>query len=529
VNVNAAATRGEGQRSYPGRSAEAHQDSNGENPRRKARLNRQKSAETIIPARVGKGRTPNGGEILSNSQPTRRMQPTSQEAYDAERRVKPGGMHREQSLGVVRNSDQPSETETLMERMIARENLLAALQRVERNKGAPGPDGMSVGELRPYLRDNWERIKTALLSDAYKPQAVRRVEIPKPDGGVRLLGIPSVLDRFIQQAILQVLTPIFDPTFSESSFGFRPGRSAHDAVKSAREYIEEGYVWVVDIDLSKFFDRVNHDKLMARIWRRVKDKRMLHLIRRYLQAGVLFNGVVVATEEGTPQGGPLSPLLGNIMLDDLDKLLEGRGLRFCRYADDCNVYVRSQRAGERVMSSMRNFIEGRLSLRINEEKSAVAQPYTRKFLGYSFYGKNPVRFRIARKTIERLKERVREITARSNGRSMEQRLLVLGLYLRGWMQYYRLAQTPSVYRDLDGWILHRLRMCLWKQWKQYRTRLRELRALKTLPEQDCFRFAASRKGYWRMSQGPMNRAMPRRYWKSRGFVGLTECYELSVR
>lgn len=457
------------------------------------------------------------------------MQPTSQEAYDAERRVKPGGMQREQSLGVVRNGDQPSETESLMERVVARGNLLAALQRVERNKGAPGPDGMSVEELRPYLRENWEHIKAALLSDAYKPQAVRRVEIPKPDGGVRLLGIPNVLDRFIQQAILQVFTPIFDPTFSESSFGFRPKRSAHDAVKRAREYIEDGYVWVVDIDLSKFFDRVNHDKLMARIWRRVKDKHLLHLIRRYLQAGVLLNGMVMATEEGTPQGGPLSPLLGNIMLDDLDKLLEERGLRFCRYADDCNVYVCSQRSGERVMSSLRRFIEGRLSLRINEEKSKVAQPHTRKFLGYSFYGKNPVRFRIAPRTIERLKERVRTITARSNGMSIEQRTFALSIYFRGWMQYYRLAQTPSVYRDLDGWVLHRLRMCLWKQWKCYGTRLRELRALRTLSEEDCRRIASARKGYWRMSLLPMNRATPRRYWISRGFVGLTECYELSVR
>jgi group II intron reverse transcriptase/maturase len=300
-------------------------------------------------------------------------------------------------------------------------------------------------------------------------------------------------------------------------------------VKSAREHIEAGNVWVVDIDLSKFFDRVNHDKLMARLWRRVKDKRVLHLIRRYLQAGVLLNGVVMATEEGTPQGGPLSPLLGNIMLDDLDKLLEERGLRFCRYADDCNVYVRSQRAGERVMSSLRRFIEDRLGLRINEEKSAVAQPHTRKFLGYSFYGKNPVRFRIAPKTIERLKERVRKITARSNGRGVEQRIRVLSDYLRGWMQYFRLARTPSIYRDLDGWILHRLRMCLWKQWKRYRTRLRELRALRTLSEEDCRRIAGARKGHWRMSHVPMNRATPRKYWNSRGFVGLTEWYAFSVR
>jgi RNA-directed DNA polymerase len=432
-------------------------------------------------------------------------------------------MHRERSAGAVQRSDQTSETESLMEQVVARENMLAALRRVESNKGAPGNDGMTVGQLRGHLKTDWEHIKTALLSDAYKPQTVRRVEIPKPDGGVRLLGIPSVVDRLIQQALLQVLTPIFDPTFSDFSFGFRPGRSAHDAVKLAREYIEAGHDWVVDIDLAKFFDHVNHDKLMVRIWRRVGDKRVLHLIRRYLQAGVMLNGVVVATEEGTPQGGPLSPLLANIMLDDLDKLLEERGHRFCRYADDCNIYVRSQRAGERVMSTVRHFIEGRLGLRINEEKSKVDRPRNRKFLGFSFFRRNGVQFRVAPKTIERFKARVREITARSNGWSMERRIRALYVYGRGWMQYFRLARTPSVYRDLDGWVLRRLRLCQWKQWKRCRTRVRELRALK-LPEWVCLEFAFSRKGYWRMASGPMNSAMPRRYWTARGFAGLSEFF-----
>jgi group II intron reverse transcriptase/maturase len=437
--------------------------------------------------------------------------------------VKPDGRHREQSAGAVNRNDNTSGTESLMEQVVARANMLAALGRVQQNGGAPGTDGMTVDELRAHLQSNWLRIKTELLADTYKPQAVRRVEIPKPDGGMRLLGIPSVTDRLIQQALLQVLTPIFDPTFSEFSFGFRPGRSAHDAIKLAREYIEAGYDWVVDFDLAKFFDRVNHDKLMVRISGRVEDKRVLHLIRRYLQAGVMLNGVVVATEEGTPQGGPLSPLLGNIMLDDLDKLLEERGHRFCRYADDCNIYVRSQRAGDRTMSAVRRFIEGRLGLKLNEEKSKVDRPQNRKFLGFSFFRRNGTQFRLAPKTIERFKDRVREITARSNGWSMERRIRALTAYFRGWMQYFRLARTPSVYRNLEGWALRRLRLCLWKQWKRPRTRLRELRAL-GLPEWVCLEYAMSRKGYWRMSGGPMNRAMPRAFWKARGFAGLTDFY-----
>ncbi len=437
--------------------------------------------------------------------------------------MKPEGMHRERSAGAVQRSDQTSGTETLMEQIVTRANMLAALRRVERNAGAPGSDGMTVDQLRGCLKLNWEQIKAALLTDTYQPQAVRRVEIPKPDGGVRMLGIPSVVDRLIQQAFLQVLTPIFEPTFSASSFGFRPGRSAHDAVKLAREYIEAGHNWVVDIDVAKFFDHVNHDKLMVHVWRRVKDKRVLHLIRRYLQAGVMLNGVVVATEEGTPQGGPLSPLLANIMLDDLDKLLEQRGHRFCRYADDCNIYVRSQRAGERVMSTVRRFIEGRLGLRINEEKSKVDRPRNRKFLGFSFFRHNGIQIRVASQALKRFKDRVREITARSNGWSMGRRLRTLSAYLRGWMQYFRLAQTPSVYVKLDSWMLRRLRLCQWKQWKRVRTRLRELRALGK-PEWAAREVAFSRKSYWRIAYGPLSSAMPRRYWLARGFAGLVDSF-----
>ena len=420
-------------------------------------------------------------------------------------------------------NDETSWTETLMEQVVARDNMLAALQRVISNKGAPGNDGMAVDQLRDHLKTSWALIKASLLKDTYAPQAVRRVEIPKPDGGVRLLGIPSVVDRLIQQALLQVLTPIFDPTFSAFSFGFRPGRSAHDAVKLAREYIEAGHEWVVDIDLAKFFDTVNHDKLMVRIWRRIKDKRVLHLIRRYLQAGVMLNGVVMTTEEGTPQGGPLSPLLANIMLDDLDRLLETRGHRFCRYADDCNIYVRSQRAGERVMSTVRRFIEGRLGLRINEEKSKVDRPGNRKFLGFSFFHREGVHIRVAPKAIERFKKRVREITARSNGRSIDQRIRALSIYIRGWMQYYQLARTPEIFGSLDGWTRRRLRQCLWKQWKCVRTRWRELRALGQ-PEWVCRTFAFSRKGYWRMAGGPLNRPLTVKYWRNRGLTSLTDCY-----
>ena len=466
--------------------------------------------------------------ILQNSRPKQREQPTSQDVCDAEDRVKPEGLHSERSAGAVQRKNEASRTEALMEQVVARENMLAALKRVRSNKGAPGNDGMTVDELHGYLKANWASIKAVLLADAYEPQAVRRVEIPKPDGGVRLLGIPSVLDRLIQQAILQVLTPIFDPTFSAFSFGFRPGRSAHDAVKLAREHIEAGYEWVVDIDLAKFFDHVNHDKLMVRIWRRVKDKRVLHLIRRYLQAGVMLNGVVVATEEGTPQGGPLSPLLANIMLDDLDKLLEGRGHRFCRYADDCNIYVRSQRAGDRVMSTVRRFIEGRLGLRINEEKSKVDRPGNRKFLGFSFFHREGTQIRIAPKAIERFKARVREVTARSNGWSMDRRIRVLSIYIRGWMQYFRLASTPDVFGSLDGWTRRRLRLCLWKQWKLVRTRWRELRALGQ-PEWVCRSFAFSRKGYWRMAGGPLNRALPVKYWREQGLTSLLACYGTGSR
>lgn len=410
-----------------------------------------------------------------------------------------------------------------MERVAATDNMWSALQRVEKNKGAAGVDGLKIADLRPYLRLKWPGIREQLLGDSYKPMPVRRVEIPKPDGGVRLLGIPTLLDRLIQQAVLQVLQPIFDPAFSDSSYGFRPGRRAHDAVKRAKRYVEEGFEWVVDLDLEAFFDRVNHDMLMARVARKVKDKRVLRLIRRYLQAGVMVNGVALKTEEGTPQGGPLSPLLANILLDDLDKELEKRGHRFVRYADDCNIYVRTEKAGHRVMESITAFLQERLKLRVNREKSAVARPSRRKFLGFRlFKHQGKVRIGLAPRTLRRVKMRVRELTARSS-RNMGRRIEELNTYLRGWLGYFCLADTHTVFDGLDGWIRHRLQACLWKQWKRVRTRIRELRNF-DLPDWVVHEVANSRKGCWRTSGGPLNSALGTAYWQAQGLISLLSTY-----
>jgi group II intron reverse transcriptase/maturase len=353
-----------------------------------------------------------------------------------------------------------------MEELVERENLKAALRRVRQNKGSPGTDGMTTEELLPYLREEWVRIREELLAGTYRPQAVKRQEIPKRGGGTRTLGIPVVLDRFIQQAMLQVLQPRFDPTFSEHSYGFRPGRSAKQAIAKAQRYIEEGRRGVVDVDLEKFFDRVNHDVLMGRLAKRIEDKRMLRLIRRYLEAGVMTGGVVIERHEGTPQGGPLSPLLANVLLDEVDKELEKRGHAFVRYADDCNVYVRSRRAGERVLTFPRKKY-GDLRLRINEEKTAVARVITREFLGIAFWrgAGGRLRRRVADKALEAMKSRVREITGRSRGRSVRQVVEELRRYLTGWRAYFRMAETPEIFRQLDEWIRHRLRQIHLKHWK----------------------------------------------------------------
>jgi len=375
------------------------------------------------------------------------------------------------------NGNERSGSDHLMELVVERSNARAALKRVRQNKGGPGIDGMTVDELPEYLVEHWEDLRVQLLAGTYQPKPVKRQEIPKSRRGVQELGIPCVLDRFIQQAILQVLQPRFDPGFSEHSHGFRPGRRAHDAVCAAQKYIQEGRRWVVDVDLEKFFDRVNHDVLMGRLAKRIVDKRMLGLIRRYLEAGMMAGGVVLERHEGTPQGGPLSPLMANVLLDEVDKELEKRGHAFARYADDCNVYVRSRRASERVMEALRR-LYAELRLRINETKSAVARPWDRKFLGYSFWvakGRE-VKRKVASKALEVMKERVREVTSRNGGRSIDQVIKELRGYLLGWKEYFRLADTPGVFRGLDEWIRHRLRAVQLKQWKRGTTVFRELRA-----------------------------------------------------
>ena len=412
----------------------------------------------------------------------------------------------------------------LLEQMVAPPNMRAALKRVEQNKGASGVDGMTVDKLRPFLTAQWITLRSAILEGNYRPQPVRRVEIPKPGGGVRLLGIPTVLDRLIQQALLQILTPIFDPHFSPASYGFRPGKRGHDAVRQAHEYVCSGHDWVVDLDLEKFFDRVNHDILMARVARSVSDKRVLRLIRRFLESGVMVNGLVGPTEEGTPQGGPLSPLLSNIVLDDLDKELTRRGHKFVRYADDCNIYVGSQRAGERVKASVTAFLEDRLRLKVNNAKSAVDRPWARKFLGFTFYSKDK-RIIMATASLQKVKAKIQSLTQRSAAVSMSERIRELNQFLGGWMGYFALSEFSATFRTLDQWIRHRLRMCQWKQWKLTRTRIRKLRSL-GISESEVREAAFCRKGYWRIAQlEPLHKALTIAYWQSKGFVALADRYQ----
>jgi RNA-directed DNA polymerase len=414
-----------------------------------------------------------------------------------------------------RPADWPS-----MEAIVERDNLRKALAQVKRNKGAAGVDGMSIDALSPYLKEHWPTIRAQLLDGTYKPQPVRRVEIPKASGGKRPLGIPTVLDRFIQQAALQVLQADWDRTFSEHSYGFRPKRSAHQAVKRAQELIASGHDVVVDIDLEKFFDRVNHDILMGLVAKRVADKRILKLIRGFLTAGVLTDGLVSAMEEGTPQGGPLSPLLSNLMLDVLDKELEKRGLHYVRYADDCNIYVRSQRAGERVMASIEGFLTKRLKLKVNTAKSAVAQPDTRKFLGFSFMGGKQPRRRIAPQSLVRFRSRVRELTRRTRGKSLAQIVEELSVYLTGWRGYFGFCETPSVLRDLDQWTRRRLRAVTWKQWKRGTTRFAELRR-RGVGRDLAARTAGSPHGPWRLSNSPaLTIALPNAFLASLGLASL---------
>src|ERR1700716_1965053 len=416
--------------------------------------------------------------------------------------------------------ERPAVAGPSMEDVVERENLKTALAQVKRNKGAAGIDGMSVNDLRAYLKEHWPAIRAQLLDGIYKPQPVRRVEIPKASGGVRLLGIPTVLDRLIQQAVMQVLPADWDGTFSETSFGFRPKRSAHQAVARAQAYIASGYAVVVDIDLEKFFDRVNHDILMGLVAKRVADKRILKLIRGFLTAGAMEGGLVSPTEEGTPQGGPLSPLLSNLMLDVLDKELEKRGHRFVRYADDCNIYVRSHRAGERVMAGIERFLAKRLRLKVNKAKSAVAKPSVRKFLGFSFtYGSEPRR-RIAPQAIARFKARVRELTRRTCGRSLAQIVKELSVYLTGWRGYFGFCQTPSVLHALDEWLRRRLRAIAWKQWKRGRNRFAELRR-RGVGRELAGHTAGCPHGPWRLAHSPaLHTAMPKSFFRSLGLRSL---------
>src|SRR6266581_2940735 len=401
--------------------------------------------------------------------------------------------------------ESPALTEQLMEKVCDRENLERAWKRVRRNKGSPGVDGMTIDDAKDYLREHWPSIRSQLLAGTYQPQPVKRVEIPKPDGGVRKLGVPCVVDRLIQQALLQVLQEQWDPTFSEHSYGFRPGRSAHQAVAQAQRYVAEGYGVVVDLDLEKFFDRVNHDSLMARVAARVTDKRVLRLVRAFLKSGVMEDGLVSPVDEGTPQGGPLSPLLSNLVLDDLDKELTRRGHRFCRYADDCNIYVRSRRAGERVMA--------------NEAKSAVAQPEERKFLGFSISNDGSER-RIAPKALDKFKTQVREMTRRTRGISLPQLIEELTPYLIGWRGYFGFCQTPRVLTNLEAWIRRRLRSSLWRQWQNGHNRFNELRR-RGVSTFNAAVAAGSPTGFWRMSGHPaVQQALPNRYFDSLGLPRL---------
>jgi RNA-directed DNA polymerase len=455
---------------------------------------------------------------------------------DAERRAEKLESHpegsqrnwREEGLGASRDTARREhsgpEARQLLEAVVERENMWLALKQVERNKGAAGVDKITVEQLRAYLREHWLRIKEELLAGSYQPQPVRKVEIPKPGSkGMRMLGIPTVIDRLIQQALHQVLSPLFELSFSESSYGFRPQRSAQQAVLKAREYVREGRRWVVDIDLEKFFDRVNHDVLMSRLARRIKDKRVLRLIRRYLQAGMMANGLATARREGTPQGGPLSPLLSNILLDELDKELERRCHKFCRYADDCNIYVRSRSAGERVMKSLTRFLERRLRLQVNAGKSAVARPWERKFLGYSLTWHREARLKVAASAVQRLKEKLREIFRRGRGRNVGKLIEAeLTPLLRGWMNYFRLAEVKGVFDELDSWIRRKLRCLIWRQWKRPIARANGL-LRRGLPQPRAWESATNGRGpWWNAGASHMHAAFPKSYFDRCGLLSLLE-------
>ena len=432
------------------------------------------------------------------------------------------GREETELLPATNDPESPARTNRLMEEVCERENLKEALRRVKANKGSAGIDRMTVDGIADYLKQHWPAIREQLLSGTYQPKPVRRVEIPKPDGGVRKLGIPTVLDRFIQQAVMQVLQRQWDPTFSDHSYGFRPGRSAHQAVAQAQRYIAEGHSWCVDLDLEKFFDRVNHDKLMGQIAKRVGDKRLLKLIRAFLNAGVMENGLVSPSVEGTPQGGPLSPLLSNLVLDELDRELERRGHRFVRYADDSNIYVRSQRAGQRVMKSVTRFITQELKLKVNETKSAVARPQERKFLGFSFTASPEAKRVIAPQALDRFKQRIREITRRAKGVSMKTTIEELAPFMRGWRSYFGFCETPEVLVSLTRWVRLRIRAAMWRQWKTPRRRREALIEL-GVRSRLASNTAGSGLGPWYLAKAKaLSVGLSNAYLKSLGLPSLVE-------
>ena len=413
----------------------------------------------------------------------------------------------------------------LLEKIIDRNNLNQAFKRVKSNKGSYGIDGMKVDELLQYLKENGDSLRQSILEGNYKPNPVRRVEIPKQDGKKRPLGIPTAVDRVIQQAIAQVLSPIFEEKFSDNSYGFRPNKSAHQAILKCKEYMDNGYKWAVDIDLEKYFDTVNHDKLIGLVYKEIKDIRVISLIRKYLQAGVMINGVVNSTEKGVPQGGNLSPLLSNIMLNELDTELEKRELNFCRYADDCNIYVKSKKSAERVMKSITKFIEKDLKLKVNKGKSKVDRPWKLKYLGFSFYNKkNGMGIRVHNKSIEKLKATLKKITGRSNAMSMEYRAIKLKQTITGWINYFKLADLKGTLREMDKWLRRRLRLCYWKQWKKIKTKHDNLVKL-GIDNFKAWEYANTRKGYWRISNSPiLARTLTNDYLKEQGFITLTASY-----
>lgn len=433
----------------------------------------------------------------------------------------PRGNPAKASSTTAREEQPNPSTMQLMEAVVERSNMILALRRVEKNKGSAGIDEMSVHELRSYLKEHWPKIKEELLEGSYQPAAVRRLEIAKPTGGMRQLGIPTVVDRLIQQALNQVLNPIFDPNFSQSSYGFRLGRKAHQAVKQAQAYVASGKRWIVDLDLEKFFDRVNHDMVMSRVARRVNDKRVLLLIRRYLQAGIMEGGLITASREGTPQGGPLSPLLSNILLDDLDKELERRRLWFCRYADDCNIHVSSRRAGQRVLRSIAGFVQRRLKLKVNLEKSAVAHPWERKFLGYSMTHHFKPRLKVAGLSVKRFREKLKAAFHRGRGGKLERFIeQELNPILRGWGNYFQLAEVEGTFEELDQWVRRKLRQMLWRQWKRNHTRAVRL-IRRGLHKERARKSAGNGRGsWWNAGASHMNEAFPKRYFDHVGLVSL---------